>query len=94
MIFGCGGFDGRGNDGRVCRMILEGELSVFFPKRKYERKERTIGRRMILEGGLSVLFSKKFSPSSFWHPSFNDDDPDNGYLCHLINVIGVTFLHS
>ena len=58
MIFGCGGFDGRGNDGQVCRMILEGELSVFFPKRKYERKERTIGtlqkfsdEEMMSEGG-------------------------------------------
>ena len=39
-------------------MILEGELSVFFPKRKYERKERTIGtlqkfsdEEMMSEGG-------------------------------------------
>jgi len=30
---GCGDFDGRGNDEQVCRMILEGELSVFFSKK-------------------------------------------------------------
>ena len=55
-------------------MILEGELSVFFPKRNKEGKERMIRRRMLLEGGLSVFFSIKFSPS-FGTPSFNDNDP-------------------
>ena len=37
------------NHGQVCRMILETEWSVFFPKRKFERKERSIGRRIRIQ---------------------------------------------